>query len=764
MGVWQIEFSSLAGMSAVSPACRRLATVVGIGVFSAVCLSFTSLFLLNDTYGWRPLNHEYYFPGSRMFQDSVVCRIPSFAPPEVAVVGNHCKNYTARSRAAAAIVELFPAINYTALEALQPIMARASMRNGYRYAFSTAEPVSETMQASQVVIEQRLMCKRAQSDWGVFCTGARKLLATDVDAAAVRTLGVPLVSSRDISAAGTRQVVAAASRLGAEDAAAAALQGLMSTSVKVLMFLSPWAAGEASNDEWGRVLSGKGWQCEGQPSQNPSCLQKFMVHSDAEFWQSMSRRQRLGARLAHRGVIPLGVNDVGTRYGLDGGGRCLQCMSERAADGLFFLWEPAWLRQPYFEATSASGTHDKPLGLLSHSACQARGPRGDAVQCGLPVVMHHAEDAGGGDALTCADGSCSELLNRTAFLQNGIMEEHHTHKLFHYFTAAVGLMHDFSSDPERDVLASAVAQMSVDISPVSPQAQLLRPGVLNLPADRKAHMSCFRSSVIGTAGICPNHICSRILNRKGADIVAGHLAKRLGALLAPPLPQRSRHEIAFLQRLSSSRMLVNGPQIVDILSAFEGVEVRQLKLEGASMAQQASAFSRISMLVTPHGNALGNMLWLPRGAAVMEALGEGFKTGFFSGLAPKLDLNWAAVHCDANMTQVALDEQFVSAQLDKLATAPVVGSWVGKGTKKRLLEVQKRIERGQYRLPDASNFSARTTLTPGWDVVGANTRCQQESTYVDKGDTDPKRHHVYIPAAQFLSAFVDLAVRMSKSL
>ena len=459
------------------------------------------------------------------------CRLPAFVPPEAFVVGQY-SNYSQHFAQQQTVTSAFPVEHSDALELLQPLVMAASLRNGYRYAFGTSKHHGASIPA-QLVREDRMLCRRANGDWGIMLSGAKQLVSANVDANAAAVLGVPLVNAHEISAAGLGAVRTALQRAGAEHLAAGALAGVMGTPTHVAMWTDPWAPKEASNDEWGRVLTGVPWGCAGLPSEDPSCLRAYLQAAQ----DAVKNIVTASLRGSTHGAAPVGggaqwgANHAGTVYGWDAGGACAACLLQHAASGVFFMWQPSWIRVPSLRG--------RPVGLLSHWACRWHRGNEDSLQCGLPVETP-GEGKSGGDVVSCNGLECVEVLNRTAFIQDSLMGFHHTHKIFHYFTAAVGIMHDLSSAPERDLLSTSVGEAEyVDTSPVALQPQFSRAGVLRMDWPKTARLTCVRSSVVGVAGLCPNGYCETALLAAGRDIMAAHVRRRLGVPPLHPLPTAS---------------------------------------------------------------------------------------------------------------------------------------------------------------------------------------------------------------------------------
>lgn len=103
--------------------------------------------------------------------------------------------------------------------------------------------------------------------------------------------------------------------------------------------------------------------------------------------------------------------------------------------------------------------------------------------------------------------------------------------------------------------------------------------------------------------------------------ISEQVTKKLGS---PLLCQNSSNlNYYYISRKDATRrFLANEEDIKDLLKSRS---IKPLVLSGYNLADQVSTFSQCSLLVSIHGNALTNMLWMPTGSSVIEIRRSGDK-------------------------------------------------------------------------------------------------------------------------------------------
>lgn len=305
------------------------------------------------------------------------------------------------------------------------------------------------------------------------------------------------------------------------------------------------------------------------------------------------------------------------------------------------------------------------------------------------------------------------LSERTAFFNEELMGEHFSHFLMNWLIPNVLIWDDMGGRVGVDRrLGLWGSKDKFDSSAVSGPYGMMKkagpdsPGHDIIPAGTSIKASCFQRTVFGAASVCPLGYCDRVVSGR---LLERARTKLLGHYAIKPDPRpphrRPRLKAVILVR-RGTRVIQNSAQVADILRTFPSLGVELLELKQPSIAEQAAMFVNASLLVSPHGNALGNTLWMPRGATVVEVLPDGLTTAFFEELG-RDRLYWKQVWCEPEQLDVELSRSFIDSQLKRLVH---VCPWlVRRDTRSDLLEIQQRINRGVYTPSDASSVSQNTT-------------------------------------------------------
>jgi hypothetical protein len=153
---------------------------------------------------------------------------------------------------------------------------------------------------------------------------------------------------------------------------------------------------------------------------------------------------------------------------------------------------------------------------------------------------------------------------------------------------------------------------------------------------------CFKRAVIGSGNrcifeYCENHLPSRhvVLFREWAvgyhDLLRkGNLSRHSLRELArnilknPPETVFDKKIVIGLMNRKVSREIVNMKELAFAIRQWDPrISVRNLDLDaGLTTAESIAMFRDISILIGPHGNGLGNMIWMPSHAAVISVNGR----------------------------------------------------------------------------------------------------------------------------------------------
>ena len=661
------------------------------------------------------------------------------------------------------------------LDKMRPLVAAATLRSGYSVEFIRQQ--QSVSAATRFARDDRVMCLGQNHQWYILSTGGRRLLAADVDDAARRELGTPLLAAAQISAA-AHAAQAALAQDTSVDIAASLLAGVPLIPLQFLDVNAPWVPVDAPNGLWNVLLQpDSAWTCEGTPTRSPQCVQAFIQQQALEVQYTLARASgqwrvagvfRSKATLSGGALAVWGEDEGGNAFGWHES--CTPCLVRGVPDGLFFMSRPTWLLQAPWLVLPGQGVGrselQQPLGLLSHHACAVQAPtvKSVRVQCALPVWNVPAvAEAEGGDRLHCMpnEGGCAQLMNRTVFLNHPLWSGHYSHNLFQFIMPAWAVVRDAGGDSARDVLAFAGRSQAQDTSLVLDTPMALKPG--SLPPYMPAHVenavinTCFRRAVTGAAGLSPGILGTYPFNAELVGAMVGDMRRRLA--LPPIPPPRRRPTVFFVERKTSTRSILNSAQMLDVLGAFDGISLQNVALEAATLKQQVQLFGKADMLIAMHGNALGNSVWMPRTSVVLEYLPRRFDTWFFSAPAVERGQPWLQRRCQEGMLKEALTGEFVDEQLARMAVSPLLAPLVGQRTRAALLAVQAKVHADEYTLPQVRMLPCEQ---PVINIRADNVdraKCEFLAQFSDDGDMDAKNSHTIIPPAQFLRDWVDMALR-----
>jgi hypothetical protein len=117
------------------------------------------------------------------------------------------------------------------------------------------------------------------------------------------------------------------------------------------------------------------------------------------------------------------------------------------------------------------------------------------------------------------------------------------------------------------------------------------------------------------------------------------------AFLADPPPDRGQGRRLYLSRGGHKRRVLNEADVLRLVSSF-GLEV--VDPSPVSVTDQIRMFQDASLIVSPHGSALTNLVWCAPGTRVIELFTKSFTPPMYAYLSHVLDLQYACVVDDAN--------------------------------------------------------------------------------------------------------------------
>eukprot|EP00698_Gefionella_okellyi_P008354 TRINITY_DN2069_c0_g1_i5.p1 TRINITY_DN2069_c0_g1~~TRINITY_DN2069_c0_g1_i5.p1 ORF type:complete len:390 (+),score=18.91 TRINITY_DN2069_c0_g1_i5:266-1435(+) len=192
---------------------------------------------------------------------------------------------------------------------------------------------------------------------------------------------------------------------------------------------------------------------------------------------------------------------------------------------------------------------------------------------------------------------------------------------------------------------------------------------------------CYPRVLLGMGNRCYMNYCQ--------DQPSASVVQRIGATVARHYaPERfaqrrlnNTHIIIIARAKSSRRRFHNLAEILRVVTNL-GLTYQVVEFEQMSLPQQIAVFVDASVVVAVHGNALGHILWMMRGAAVLEVMPHGFESPFLPPLGALLDLHYEQLHCstavclvpgqqdtDVLDRDVDLDPDLFTVALSKLMAA-----------------------------------------------------------------------------------------------
>jgi Glycosyltransferase 61 len=145
---------------------------------------------------------------------------------------------------------------------------------------------------------------------------------------------------------------------------------------------------------------------------------------------------------------------------------------------------------------------------------------------------------------------------------------------------------------------------------------------------------CFRRLAVGPGA---HHF-----GGPGFEQIDASLLRQFAARLAAPPPSSGgAAPFALVVQRSNDRLLLNAGELVDALGALR-VDARLVHLETLPFDEQVALVRRARFLVSVHGSALVNMLWLPADATVVELFPYEFTRPSYEHLSALLGLRYVA--------------------------------------------------------------------------------------------------------------------------
>jgi hypothetical protein len=163
-------------------------------------------------------------------------------------------------------------------------------------------------------------------------------------------------------------------------------------------------------------------------------------------------------------------------------------------------------------------------------------------------------------------------------------------------------------------------------------------------ADLAVRPTCFARTVLGTGSRCAvSHCASR------PDPAVYAEARRLAFAFVdgsgdPGAPRSPAGGLVVLVERKETRRVINHVALLAALRAA-GIDVRSVTLSGATFAEQVTLFRDAAVVLAPHGNANGNILWMAPGGTLIEMFAFEVAATFFEDIAHELGVRYMAWRC-----------------------------------------------------------------------------------------------------------------------
>jgi len=110
------------------------------------------------------------------------------------------------------------------------------------------------------------------------------------------------------------------------------------------------------------------------------------------------------------------------------------------------------------------------------------------------------------------------------------------------------------------------------------------------------------------------------------------------SLFPEELNNSKRDKKIYVSRHDSNRRRVNNEQEVITALTEQGFET--VWLEGMHVRDQVRLFNQAEIIVTPHGAALGNLLWCEAGTKIVEIFNDAYINAMYYALARRMQLDY----------------------------------------------------------------------------------------------------------------------------
>lgn len=167
---------------------------------------------------------------------------------------------------------------------------------------------------------------------------------------------------------------------------------------------------------------------------------------------------------------------------------------------------------------------------------------------------------------------------------------------------------------------------------------------------------CIARATIGLGNICPFTYCAGEQPEGTVPRMRDQVLRYYGITATARGPRAREEPRILVVKRRERRRLLNADEVAAALTAAHPRwNVRLVELEGWSFQQQVAVFANADVVVTIHGNAEGNMLWMEKGSVIVELFAYQIRTTFFESLASSSEMKYAPVYCDVDECLATLE-------------------------------------------------------------------------------------------------------------
>jgi len=186
-------------------------------------------------------------------------------------------------------------------------------------------------------------------------------------------------------------------------------------------------------------------------------------------------------------------------------------------------------------------------------------------------------------------------------------------------------------------------------------------GIEQIYADEELvlnHTVCYPYGVLGTTNICSFPFCENqhepLFFDQVRNLTLEYCRERSSQ---EGLKNQDAPLISVIQR-NGTRAIHNLRMVLELLDTLN-LDYRVTHFEKPTFCDQVLFFHETKLILTPHGNALGNMVWMQKHSAVIELTGYEWKSPYFAYLNYAMGRpHWyGQVRCPGSLVKCTLPHQ-----------------------------------------------------------------------------------------------------------